>query len=106
MKLHHTYYVYIVLCTDGSYYTGMTNNMNRRLEEHNEGLIISCYTFSRRPLVLKYCEYYQYVNDAIKREKQIKGWSRKKKEALINGDFEELVRLAKRRNSLDDSSEQ
>ena len=101
MKLHHNYYVYILLCADGSYYTGMTNNMDKRLAEHNEELDPSCYTFPRRPLELKYCEHYKYVNDAIRREKQIKKWSRKKKKALINGDFEELVQLAKRRTNLD-----
>ena len=79
MKFRHDYYVYILLCTDESYYTGMTNNMDKRLEEHNQGLIEACYTFSRRPLVLKYCMRYQYVDDAIRREKQIKSWTRKKK---------------------------
>ncbi len=81
----------------------MTNSMDRRIEEHNNGNDPSCYTFSRRPVELKYCAHYQYVNDAIRREKQIKKWSRKKKEALINGDFEELIRLAKRRGSYDET---
>ena len=75
--------------------------MDKRLEEHNQGLIEACYTFSRRPLVLKYCMQYQYVDDAIRREKQIKGWTRKKKEALINGDYNELIRLSNRRCSPD-----
>jgi putative endonuclease len=95
MKLRHVYYVYILQCADGSYYTGMTNSMDRRLAEHEKGLIPTCYTYNRRPVVLKYCQDFQYVNDAIRREKQIQKWSRKKKEALINGDFEELMRLAK-----------
>lgn len=95
MKLGHVYYVYILQCADGSYYTGMTNSMDRRLAEHEKGLISTCYTYNRRPVVLKYCQDFQYVNDAIRREKQIQKWSRKKKEALINGDFEELMRLAK-----------
>ena len=100
MKFRHAYYVYILLCADGSYYTGLTNNMDKRMAEHNEGAFEACYTFSRRPLVLKYFDYFQDVNAAILKEKQIKGWTRKKKEALINGDFDELVRLAKRHGRL------
>src|SRR3984957_7032941 len=92
------YYVYILLCADGSYYTGITNNVDRRVEEHNMGANTSSYTFLRRPVVLKYSECYQFVNDAIGREKQIKGWSRKKKEALINGNIGELTRLSKKRS--------
>jgi putative endonuclease len=95
MKFRHDYYVYILLCADGSYYTGMTNNIDKRLEEHNYGLIEACYTFSRRPLVLKYCMQYLYVDDAIRREKQIKRWTRKKKEALINEDYDKLIQLSK-----------
>ncbi len=95
MKFSHDYYVYILQCADGTYYTGMTNSMDRRLEEHGQGVDPTCYTFPRRPLELKYFEHYKYVNDAARREKQIKGWSHAKKEALINGDMEELTRLAK-----------
>ncbi len=105
MKFRHSYFVYILLCSDGSYYTGMTNNMEKRLEEHNQGLVEACYTFSRRPLVLKHCMQYQYVDDAILREKQIKGWTRKKKEALINEDYDELIRLSNKRSSPDRASE-
>ena len=97
MKLHHNYYIYILLCADGSYYTGITNDLERRLAEHNAGVDTKCYTFSRRPVVLKYSEHFRQVEHAIAREKQIKGWSRKKKEALIEGNFEELINLAKNR---------
>ncbi len=100
MKSRYIYYVYMLQCADGSYYTGMANSMDRRLAEHENGLDPLCYTFSRRPVILKYCKEYQYVNDVIKREKQIKGWSRKKKEALIDGDFEELKRLAKSKTKI------
>ena len=93
---NHIYYVYILLCADGSYYTGMTNSLERRLEEHKEGVNKLCYTFSRLPFILKYSQTYRFANDAISREKQIKGWSRKKKEALINGNYDELKRLAKK----------
>lgn len=102
MKSRQVYFVYILLCADGSYYTGMTNSLDRRIAEHENGIDPACYTFTRRPVVLKYCIDYQYVNDAIRREKQIKGWSRKKKEALIKGDFDELIRLAKRRGKSDE----
>lgn len=95
MKLHHNYYVYILLCSDGSYYTGMTNDVERRLQEHNQGLNKGCYTFLRRPLILKYTEHHRHVDNAIAREKQIKRWIRAKKEALINGDHAELKKLAR-----------
>ena len=95
MKLRHIYYVYIVLCKDDSYDTGMTNNIERRIEEHNDGVDPTCYTFSRRPVTLLYTENYQFADDAIKREKQIKKWTRKKKEALMAEDYEQLIALSK-----------
>ena len=93
---HHNYYVYILLCSDGSYYTGVTNDLERRFAEHQEGSDPKCYTYNRHPLVLKYYEHTRVIGDAITREKQIKKWNRKKKEALIAGDTEELRRLAER----------
>src|SRR5690606_40472044 len=77
------YYVYILQCKDGSYYTGVTNDIDRRLWEHQEGINNECYTYRRRPVKLVYVENFNDVNQAIAFEKQIKGWSRKKKEALI-----------------------
>ena len=88
-------YVYILLCSDGSYYTGVTNNLYLRLFQHEMGEVPRCYTYSRRPLKLVYYEEYQNPIDAIRREKQIKGWSRAKKEALIRGEYEELPKLSK-----------
>lgn len=93
-----TYYVYILLCSDNSYYTGITNNIDKRLVEHNNNLDKKSYTFSRRPVKVVYQETFQNPNDAIMWEKRIKGWSRKKKEALIKGDFEELKRLSNKKN--------
>ncbi|MBI4415110.1 MAG: GIY-YIG nuclease family protein [Candidatus Kerfeldbacteria bacterium] len=87
--------VYILLCADGSYYTGMTGNLVTRLDQHRAGLEPTCYTYRRRPLRCVHVEYYNYVWDAIYREKQVKRWSRKKKEALIRGDENELKRLAR-----------
>ena len=91
----NSYYIYILQCFDGSYYTGVTNNVEKRFYEHREGLINGCYTHDRRPIKLLYVEEYGNVLEAITREKQIKGWSRQKKEALIAGDFERLSKLSK-----------
>ena len=97
MKNGHNYYVYIVQCSDGSYYTGVTNDLERRLWEHETGYNESCYSFKRRPVELKYSEHFHDINNAIAWEKQLKGWSRKKKEALFRGDWEEIGKLAKAR---------
>lgn len=98
MKLAHNYYVCIVQCSDGFYYTGVTNDVDRRVEEHNEGLDPGSFTFKRRPVILKYYEHFQSIKNAIAYEKQLKGWSRKKKEALFIRDYDEMRRLAKSRN--------
>jgi putative endonuclease len=90
------YFVYILLCRDGSYYTGVTNNIERRLYEHDSGHDPKAYTFSRRPLKLVFCESFNDVNQAIAFEKQVKGWNRKKKEAIINGKWDLLPELSKR----------
>ena len=91
MKL---YSVYILKCSDGTYYTGITNDIDRRLYEHQNGINLTCYTYKRRPLVLVFCENFPDVNQAIEFEKQIKGWSRKKKEAIINDNWEKLKELS------------
>jgi putative endonuclease len=93
--MQHSYYVYIVQCSDGSYYIGVTNNLNRRISEHNEGIIQTAYTYKRRPVVLKYSQHFTDINNAIAWEKQLKGWSRKKKEALIEGNWDMIKELAK-----------
>ncbi len=89
-----TYYVYILKCSDESYYTGMTNNIDRRIAEHSSGMNPECYTATRRPVELVFAYEFKYVNNAIAFEKQVKGWSRKKKEAIIGGNWEELRKLA------------
>ncbi|WP_163400163.1 GIY-YIG nuclease family protein [Flavobacterium fluviatile] len=90
-------YVYILKCSDGSYYTGVTSNITKRVYEHQVGYYPDCYTINKRPIELVfYCEFTD-INLAIEKEKQIKKWSRLKKEALINGDFDALVNLAKKR---------
>mgnify|MGYP000565999178 CR=1 FL=1 len=92
-----TYWLYILKCADDKYYTGITNDLERRLYEHNEGVDSKCFTFKRKPVVLVYHQAFVDVNQAIALEKQIKGWSRKKKEAFIRQDFEELKRLSKQK---------
>jgi len=88
------YFVYMLRCADDSYYIGITNNLQRRMEEHSSGMDSSCYTYQKRPLKLVYAGHFSDVLHAIKWEKQIKGWSRKKKEMLINGDWERLPELS------------
>ena len=91
------YYVYILKCFDNSYYTGVTSNIKQRLIEHNEGKHKNSYTYKKRPLKLVfYCEFTN-VDIAISKEKQLKKWSRAKKEALINNEFEKLPNLAKKK---------
>jgi putative endonuclease len=91
-----TYYVYILKCSDGSYYIGITNNVERRVYEHQAGLVPKCYTHNRWPLKCVFAQDFNDVGLAIQTEKQIKVWSRKKKEALIRGDYKNLKILAKR----------
>ena len=73
------YYVYILSCRDGAYYVGVTNDLDRRLAEHDEGTNSKAFTFSRRPVRLVYFEQFQDINFAIEREKQLKGWTVRKK---------------------------
>ncbi len=89
-------YVYILRCNDNSYYTGVTNNMEARLEQHQNATDPKSYTASRLPVELVFCERVSDPEVAIRMEKQLKGWSRKKKEALIRGEFELLPRLSRR----------
>jgi putative endonuclease len=89
-------YVYILKCSDGSYYTGVTSNLSSRMFKHNSGFYPTCYTVSRRPLELVfYCEFTD-ITLAIAKEKQIKKWSRAKKEALISENYDAIVIFAKK----------
>ncbi len=94
----HQYFVYILLCNDDSYYTGVTNDLDRRMYEHENGVNPGCYTCKRRPLKLVFNERFTDITQAIAFEKQIKGWNRKKKEAIINGDWDALPGLSLRHN--------
>jgi len=91
------YFVYLLRCSDHSFYAGVTNNVGKRLEEHLQGIDPKSYTFSRRPLELVYRAEFSDITDAIAFEKRVKRWSRKKKEALIEGDQEALEHFSKRR---------
>ncbi len=91
----HIYCVYILECADGSYYVGVTNNLERRLWQHTSGFNIGSYTYSKRPVKLRYYESTHDIKQAILREKQLKGWSRKKKEALFREDWDLLKLLSK-----------
>ncbi|MDT8346982.1 MAG: GIY-YIG nuclease family protein, partial [Flavobacteriaceae bacterium] len=86
-------YMYILLCSDGSYYTGSTKNLELRVKQHNNGEGAN-HTKKRLPVELVYFEEFDRIDEAFYREKQVQGWSRKKKEALINGDFENLSHLS------------
>lgn len=90
----YNYYVYIVRCCDGSYYTGVTNNYHRRVAEHQDGKNPKCYTFKRHPLELVYVAHFENIHDAISWEKVLKKWRREKKEAVIARRFGDLPRLS------------
>jgi len=87
-------YLYILLCADGSYYAGITrDSLEKRIAEHQAGTFGGC-TSRRRPVKLVFQQYFERVEDAIAAERQVKGWRREKKEALIRGDFAALPALA------------
>ena len=91
-------FMYILKCSDNSYYTGSTINLEKRLNEHFEGMGPN-YTKSRRPVFLAYYEIFDKIKDAARREKQIKGWSRAKKELLIKGLLDELIIISNSKKS-------
>ena len=90
-------WMYILRCSDGSYYTGSTRDLEGRLYEHQNGLG-AVFTKKRLPIKLVYCQEFERIDDAFYREKQVQGWSRAKKEALIQGQYDLLPKLAKTRN--------
>lgn len=95
----HIYFVYILECSDKTLYVGVTNDLDRRLLEHQTGSNPGSYTSKRLPVRLVHFETFQWIQDAIKREKQVKGWSAPKKRALILTDDDLLHRLASCTNS-------
>lgn len=90
-------FMYILECADGSYYTGSTKDIEIRLAQHQASLGAN-HTKKRLPVKLVYLEEFQRINEAFYREKQVQGWSRKKKETLIKGDTNKLKELAECKN--------
>ena len=88
------FWIYILRCSDGSFYTGHTDDLERRIDQHAFG-VSDCYTFSRRPVVLVYVQACESRIEALTAERQIKGWSRAKKLALVAGDWEAINRLGR-----------
>ena len=84
-------------CSDETYYTGVTSNLEKRIQEHQDGKYRKSYTFFRRPVILVFYAEFTDINFAIEKEKQIKKWSRAKKEALINKVHETLPNLSKKK---------
>jgi putative endonuclease len=91
-------YMYILKCSDGTYYTGSAWSLKKRIKQHNAGEGAN-YTHCRLPVELVYREYFDSIKSVFEREKQVQGWSRKKKEALIKGDNEKLHMLAECKNT-------
>lgn len=88
-----TAYTYILQCANGQYYVGSTTNLEQRLMEHQAGLG-GKFTSTHLPVKLVYKEEYSSIEQAFARERQLHGWSRAKKEALIKGEFESLIQLS------------
>ncbi len=91
-------FVYMLRCADGSYYVGCAtgDDLTRRVAEHQTGAYPG-YTATRRPVKLVWSEHFVQITDAIAMERRLKGWSRAKKEALIEGNWSTIAKLAKRR---------
>ena len=90
------FFVYILCCNDGSYYVGSTHDLDERLARHNDGRAAN-YTAIRRPVTLTYSEEHPDQLAAMRCEKQLKGWSHQKREALVSGNIAQLKQLSKRR---------
>jgi putative endonuclease len=88
-----TAYMYLLECSDGSYYTGSTKDLNLRLQQHQNGFG-ALHTAKRLPVKLVYYEEFQRIDEAFYREKQVQSWSRKKKEALMENNYNDLKRFA------------
>jgi predicted GIY-YIG superfamily endonuclease len=94
-----TFWIYILKCADGSYYTGHMDDLEPRIAAHQTGAIKS-YTSRRLPVRLVYSEQFATRAEALEQERRIKGWSRAKKEALIRSDWTEISRLARKHKSV------
>ncbi|HEX2653193.1 MAG TPA: GIY-YIG nuclease family protein [Xanthobacteraceae bacterium] len=91
-------FVYLLRCADGSFYTGSAiGDLSKRIAEHDAGTYPG-YTSKRRPISLVWSQYFEQIPDALAAERQIKGWSRSKKQALIDSNWDALAYFAKRKN--------
>ena len=90
-----SYAIYILKCSDGTYYTGLTKDLDGRVFEHQMGINPESYTYGRRPIKLVWSIITESYPEAFQWENQIKGWSRAKKEALIRGDIEGIHVIVK-----------
>ena len=88
------FWLYVLTCADASYYIGHTDDLDKRIAEHQDGSF-GGYTSKHRPVTLTYAEVYDSRDEAFLRERQLKGWSRAKKEALAQQNWKEVQRLAK-----------
>jgi putative endonuclease len=99
IKMKDGAYLYILRCSDGSYYIGTTRSaLEIRIAQHNAGTFKS-YTESRRPVELVFSQWFDRITDAIENERKLKKWSRAKKEAFIRGDLISLQELSRRRTT-------
>jgi putative endonuclease len=98
------FYVYILKCSNSGYYTGHTDNLELRLTQHHQRYFTSCYTATRLPAKLVFQQSFVTRSEAFNAEQQIKGWSRKKKEAMMQGNWAEVSRLATRKNAKNPST--
>ncbi|MGH7792576.1 MAG: GIY-YIG nuclease family protein, partial [Thermodesulfobacteriota bacterium] len=92
-----SFWVYILRCADNSYYTGHTDNLEKRIAEHQAGEVEG-YTSTRLPVVLVFSEEFPSREEAKACERRIKGWNRKKNEAMIRGDWAEIFRLLRKKH--------
>src|SRR5579872_4114668 len=90
-----TYHVYMLQCFDGTFYVGVTGDIERRLYQHHEGAFEKCYTFMRRPLRLVYVGEFEWIEEAISFEKKLKSWSHKKKRAFAQREWANLTRYSR-----------
>jgi putative endonuclease len=90
-------YVYILKCSNNTYYTGVTSDLDKRINQHESGFYKNSYTHQRKPVELVFYAEFTDITIAIEKEKQLKKWSKAKKEALINNEYDSLINLAKKK---------
>jgi len=91
--MQNHFYLYILKCINGAYYVGHTDNIDQRMSENNLGLIGNCYTKNKRPVELVFLQDFPTRDAAFHAERQVKGWSRKKKEAFMEGNWDKIREL-------------